>query len=225
MKLPSIEGVLSEDILQIDQYTDTVTLVPVSEPVTSRVGQSSCHVQSRQHILERQLLSDDGLLQLIKACFYYGFKNRTRSSFRKQSFVWDFILRFQLELKLSFKSLGNNNVHDTNELKVQLIETKKSSNTTFIEKKFIEIIEGISCRGVYLGKDSKLLLFILLSIRDNLLSPHFVRLLSGQCTTRIYYDHNSFLTNPVLTNYFISKLNQLNSVENLFVDNFLTKGL
>ena len=124
----------------------------------------------------------------------------------------------------------------------------------WIEKKFIQMVEGISCRGVYLGKDSKLLLFLLLSIRDKLLSPHFIRLLSGQSgsnerpgnnkrpqnnssfndpspmgrtnnLTRSFYDHNSFLTNPVLTNYMISKLNQLNSIDNLSIDPFLTKGL
>lgn len=220
MKLPSIEGQVSEDILQIDQLNDTVTLVPVSQHGFD--SNLSCHTQSQQQVLSDKLLNDDGLLQLIKSCFYFGFKNRTRSSFRKQSFVWDYILRLQLELKLSFKSLGNNNIHD-NELKTHLIEPKKNN---WIEKKFIEIVEGISCRGVYLGKDSKLLLFLLLAIRDKLLSPHFIRLLAGQSSsTRLYYDHNSFLTNPVLTNYMIAKLNQLNQIENLFVDPFLTKGL
>lgn len=70
--------------------------------------------------------------------FYYGFKNRR--SFRK-TFVWDLILQVQCELK----NLRSNISANVNE--------------------FVEFVEKITNNTANYGKDMKLQVFILASLR------------------------------------------------------------
>ena len=76
--------------------------------------------------------------------FYYGFKNRR--TFRKQNFIWDYILRVQCELKhlsvTNIPSFEKKNVND-----------------------FVELVDKITNNAANYGKDMKLHLFILVSLR------------------------------------------------------------
>lgn len=77
-------------------------------------------------------------LSIITQVFYYGFKNRR--SFRRQTFLWDYLLRVQCELKLS-----------------------NSKDPTHHD--FIRLIDDISSKADTYGKDMKFQLFIFISLR------------------------------------------------------------
>lgn len=83
-------------------------------------------------------------LWIITQIFYYGFKNRR--SFRKQTFLWDYILRVHCELKHALPS-------------------NLSSAERLSAKEFISLIDQITDNASNYGKDMKFQLFTLLSLR------------------------------------------------------------
>lgn len=83
-------------------------------------------------------------LWIINQCFYCGFKNRR--SFRKQTFVWDYILRIHCELKHALPS----NLNSADRLTV---------------KDFLTLVDQITDQASNYGKDLKFQLFTLLSLR------------------------------------------------------------
>lgn len=81
-------------------------------------------------------------LWIMTQVFYYGFKNR--KSFRRQTFIWDYILRVQCELKLNQSTSINEQNH--------------------IDE-FINLVDLITNKTDTYGKDMKFQLFIFLSLR------------------------------------------------------------
>jgi len=168
------------------------------------------------------LLGEDGVISLLRDCLYVGFKNRIKSPFRKQVFLWDYILRIQLELKLSWKTL------DTHLSSVKKPDPSgspsKRSLTSKTDRRFIELVDDVSTHAIYFGKDSKVALFLLLSMREKLLSPHFLRLLSWPSLAKQFYDHPSFVTDSNLIMFLIQLFSKFNQVD-IPTDPCITKGL
>ena len=119
---------------------------------SSTLNKSSRNLRSRN--LLNLLFGNRKLLWTIERIFYFGFKNGGRSSFRKQNYIWDYILRIQCEFKIQTQySIKNQTIE------VCCEETTKSMN------KFIDLIDSISTKALHFGKNSKFQLFITLSLR------------------------------------------------------------
>ena len=100
--------------------------------------------QSSAKSLINLIFGERKLLWILTQIFYYGFKNRGRSSFRKQNYLWDYLMRVVCELKIS------RTTHKT-------IDTNAET--------FIDLIDSITNNAPNYGKDSKFGLFLLLSLR------------------------------------------------------------
>ncbi|KAI1287335.1 DENN domain-containing protein 5B [Halotydeus destructor] len=161
------------------------------------------------------LYGDKKLLWTLQQVLYFGFKNRSKSSFRKQLFLWDFILRLQVELKLASQSCGT--LSDDNE---KLLESQKIE----INSKFLCVVEDISNKAHKWGKDGKLTLFLAIALREHLLVPHFISLLSKSHLVHQFYDTNSFLVSPTRTNCLIHIMSSLTPFS-IHIDPALTKNL
>ncbi|XP_046915530.2 DENN domain containing pinstripe [Dermatophagoides farinae] len=136
-------------------------------------------------------------LWIITQVFYYGFKNRR--SFRRQTFIWDYLLRIQCELKLT---------------------NSKDSN----HQDFIQLIDDISTKADTYGKDMKFQLFIFISLRDHKLTPSFLKLLLRPQLLQLHYEMESFLRDQTLLTFLTQILNTFNEIE-LKLDKNVTKNL
>jgi hypothetical protein len=106
-------------------------------------NQSGTHTTSAKSLINL-IFGERKLLWILTHIFYYGYKNRSRSSFRKQSYLWDYLLRIVCELKIS------RTAHKTTDRNGEL---------------FIDLIDSITNLAPNYGKDSKFALFLLLSLR------------------------------------------------------------
>jgi len=154
---------------------------------------------SHQKNLVSFIFGHKQLLWILNQIFYYGFKNKSRSSFRKQLFIWDYLLQVACELKLA-KATKDENIAS-----------------------FIEMIESIASKVGNWGKDSKFLLFLTLSIRDHYLTS-FLKLLSKPQLASQFYESESFLRDPILMTFLLQILATFNEMK-LTLDPSLTKGL
>lgn len=145
------------------------------------------------------------LLWVLTQIFYFGFKNRGRSSFRKQNYLWDYLLRLQCELKISHRVRNGINASDGGE-------------------DFVDIIDSITNNASNYGKDSKFRLFLLISIRDHKLTPNFLKLLTRPSISHLFYENESFVRDLTLKTFLLQILNTFNDIELTF-ESSLTKGL
>lgn len=103
-----------------------------------------------QQSLMKLLFGDRQLLWVLNEIFYYDFKNRRKASFKKQQFVWDFILCIKFELKLQLKE--HNFINQTNQSIIErptvLLQNKDEDDLKFI---FIELVDKISSKAPLLG--------------------------------------------------------------------------
>ncbi|RWS05158.1 DENN domain-containing protein 5A-like protein [Dinothrombium tinctorium] len=151
------------------------------------------------------LLGEKQLIWTLQEIFYYGFKNRGRSSFRKQIFLWDFLLRVQCELKLlNSSSSSDQQLHE-------------------IKNRFISLIDDISAKAANWGKDGKFHLFLIISIRDHLLT-HFLKILKKPIFSHQFYESNSFLRDNILNNFLLELLSTFNEMK-LVIESSVTKCL
>ena len=100
--------------------------------------------QSTAKSLINLIFGEKKLLWILAQIFYYGFKNRGRSSFRKQNYLWDYLMRVVCELKIS------RTTHKTIDTNAEV---------------FIDLVDSITNNAPNYGKDSKFGLFLLLSLR------------------------------------------------------------
>jgi hypothetical protein len=163
------------------------------------------------------LLGERQLLWTLQQIFYYGFKNRGRSSFRKQIFLWDYILRVHVELKLCSNKSGPTQDQSPSGQGLSL-------QAKGYRDRFITLVDEISSKASCWGKEGKFTLFLLISLRDRLLGPHFLRLLSRPSTAQQFYDSNSFLRELTLNTFLNQILTSFNEMR-LIVEPSLTKGL
>nr|AYV89282.1 DENN domain-containing 5B isoform X1 [Tetranychus evansi] len=157
-------------------------------------NRSSIH----QKTLVTLIFGEKQLLWTLLQIFYYDFKRRSRSSFRKQIFLWDYLLAIICELKIS--------------------ETREP-----VMDKMISLVETISVEAANWGKDSKFQLFLILSIRDHYLTK-FLKYLSKPHMASQYYEANSFLRNPILMTSLLQILGTFDEMK-LSIDSSFTKGL
>ena len=153
--------------------------------------------------LLKLLFASKQLLPTLQLIFYHGFKNRARSSFRKQLFLWDYLLRLQMELKL----LMNGNQ-----------EAKEE------EKRFVNLIESISSKAPNWGKDGKLQLFLLATLRDKLWSVFLPLLSSRPSLLAQFYTTSSFLRDASLLTFLLQLLSTFKDIH-LFLDPSITNGI
>ena len=113
-----------------------------SSSTLGKVGKSRATPNCRTLI--SLFFGDKKFLWIINQIFYCGFKNRR--SFRKQTFIWDYILRVQCELKHAMSS--------------SFSESERLS-----VKDFVTLIDQIGDRASTYGKDMKFQLFILIALR------------------------------------------------------------
>lgn len=177
-----------------------------------------CHYQHLSHLLFSE---PEGLISLLKECLYIGFKNHSKSPFRKQVFLWDYVLRIQMELKLSWKTLDSHLSCVKNDSNVTPSKRKVASKT---DRNFIDIVDNINSQAVFFGKDGKLSLLLTIALRDKLLSPHFLRLLSWPSLAKQFYEPLSFVTDPSLVMFLIQVMSKINALETV-IDSSATKGL
>jgi hypothetical protein len=177
-----------------------------------------CHYQHLNHLLFSE---PDGIISLLKECLYIGFKNHSKSPFRKQVFLWDYILRIQMELKLSWKTLDSHLSSVKSDPSVTPSRRKVASKT---DRKFIDIVDNINSMAVFWGKDGKLCLLLTIALRDKLLAPHFVRLLSWPSLAKQFYEPVSFVTDQSLITFLIQVMSKTNTID-LSIDSVVTKGL
>lgn len=159
---------------------------------------SSSNSLIHQKNLVALIFGEKQLLWTLLQIFYYGFKRRTRSSFRKQIFLWDYLLAINCELKL--------------------LENREP-----MMDKLINTIEIISREATNWGKDSKFQLFTIISIRDHHLTK-FLKYLSKPQLASQYYESNSFLRDSVLMVFLVQILGTFDEMK-LTIDSSLTKGL
>lgn len=119
-----------------------------------------------QQNLVKLLFGDKQLIWILNEIFYYDFKNKKKSSFKKQQFVWDFLLCIQLELKLILKE--NNLRQVTNQFEPSRLLIKQDEDN--LKNQFIELIDKISSKAPLIGKGKnlfnervKLLIYIIIN--------------------------------------------------------------
>lgn len=169
-----------------------------------------------QQNLVKLLFGDKQLLWVLNEIFYYDFKNKRKSSFKKQQFVWDFILCIQLELKLVLKE---NSIR--NQIEPVNLLMRKDENDLKVQ--FIELVDRISSKAPLIGKDGKFQLFLLISLREHLLSK-FIEFMENQSLLPVYYGTNGFLVDENKSNFLKQILNSFNEI-NFILDQSFTKGL
>lgn len=107
----------------------------------SKMGKTkSSGQQPSSRTLIGLLFGEGKFLWIITQIFYVGFKNRR--SFRKQNFIWDYVVRVQTEIKITTDNKGSQFVQE-----------------------FIQLVDSINEKAASYGKDLKFQLFILLSLR------------------------------------------------------------
>lgn len=201
------------------------TLSHPSKQQTPRPRSASSAYQNQT--LNQHLFGERQLFWTLHHIFYFGFKNRGRSSFRKQVFLWDYLLRVQCELRLSISvspTTTSNNANTSSPHSVNESISPNSAKDKLMKEKFINLIDSIGTKGANLGKDGKFMLFLIIALRDHLLSPHFVRILSKPSLAQHYYEANSFLRDLNLITFLLQILNTFNEMK-LLIDPSLTKGL
>lgn len=194
------------------------TLCHPSKQLLGLRGQlSSAGAQYQE--LNALLFGDKQLIWTLQQIFYYGFKNRGRSSFRKQVFFWDYILRAQLELKLAYSARKVDDESGEGFLTPGLMASAGKR-----ERRFVELVDAIANRAANWGKDGKMLLFLTVSLRDHLLGPHFVRILSKPSLAKQFFDGSSFLVNAQRLAFLVQILSTFDDMK-ILIDASLTKGL
>lgn len=209
--------------LRLSSSSSSINTTASAKSVGSQIATSLGYQQLNQ----LYFAEETGLFPIVLEALYFGFKNRGKSPFRKQIFLWDYLLRIQVEFKLSWRTLDANGSSVPRSTESSIGSPSNGSNNVsdgVIRRKFIEIIEGINSHAMYRGKDAKALMFVAISIRNKLLAPHFIRLLSWSPLATQFYQVNSFLTNPVLTVALVQLLVKLNQV-NIHTDSAVTKGM
>ncbi|XP_054154674.1 DENN domain-containing protein 5A-like [Oppia nitens] len=198
---------------------------------TQRTGGSSSSSSSSSRLcggtggtvrhIAQLVFGDRRLLWILTQIFYYGFKNRSRSSFRKQSYLWDFLLRVNCELKISRTTTTTTTT------------TRQSASTAAATAAamdaaggdaLIQLVDSITDRAIHYGKDQKFQLFLALSIRDHQLSPTFLKVLSRPSLCHLFYENQSFLRDVTLLTFLYQVLNTFNDIQ-LSFEPSLTKGL
>lgn len=172
-----------------------------------------------QQGLVRLLFGDRQLIWVLNEIFYFDFKNKRKSSFKKQQFVWDFVLCIQLELKLMLKE--RNYLSPT--VDRSAMTPILGRNEDDLKRLYVELVDKISSKAPLVGKDGKMKLFLLVSLREHLLSK-FIEFMENQSLTPLYYGPNAFLVDANKSNFLKQILNSLNEI-NFLLDASFTKGL
>lgn len=179
------------------------------------------NMQRLQQNLVRLLFGDRQLIWVLNEIFYYDFKNKRKSSFKKQQFVWDFVLCVQLELKLLLKERNYiQAAGDRSPIEPQAMLARNGDDFRLL---YVELVDKISAKAPLIGKDGKFKLFLLISLREHLLS-RFVEFMENQSLTPLYYGPNGFLVDANKSNFLKQILNSLNEI-NFILDHSFTKGL
>jgi len=207
-----------EIIMDSSGKTNQVKPSNGTEPSSS--GKKSTQ-QHNQQLNELIFSEPDGVVYLLKQCLCTGLRNRTKSPFRKQIFLWDYILRIQMELKLSWKTLDSHLSSVKNDSTMSPSRKKIASRT---DRKFIEIVDNINSLAVFWGKDAKLCLLLTIALRDRLLSPHLLRLLSWPSLAKQFFEPTSFVTDQSLMMFLIQVMSNTNQVD-IIIDSAATKGI
>lgn len=172
-----------------------------SSSTLGKVGKSRATPNCRTLI--SLFFGDKKFLWIINQIFYCGFKNRR--SFRKQTFIWDYILRVQCELKHAMSS--------------SFSESERLS-----VKDFVTLIDQIGDRASTYGKDMKFQLFILIALRDHKLSPNYLKLICRPQLAQLHYDNESFVRDGLLFTFLTEILKSFNEIE-IKLDSTLTKNI
>lgn len=162
---------------------------------------SEKHVKSELAYL---LCGERGLVNAIEQAFQFG-RHGSVWLFRQPS-PWDYIEKVCIWM-VDF---------------LRRSETKWSREQHDLVAHALNIVRRISDRGA-LGKDAKFHVFILLSIRDHMLSG-FLQLMAWTPVTAQLYDEPSFLRTPVHLTYLSRLLDSLNEF-NFSLDPSLTYGV
>ena len=172
-----------------------------------------------QQSLVRLLFGDRQLIWVLNEIFYYDFKNKRKSSFKKQQFVWDFVICIQLELKLLLKERS---YLSPNRSAIEPAGILSQTEDDF-KLLYVELVDKISSKAPLVGKDGKMKLFLLVSLREHLLSK-FIEFMENESLTPLYYGLNAFLVDANKSNFLKQILNSLNEI-NFLLDPSFTKGL
>ncbi|KPM07491.1 DENN domain-containing protein 5A-like protein [Sarcoptes scabiei] len=133
------------------------------------------------------LFGQNKFLWILMQIFYYGFRNHR--SFRRRTFLWDYLLRVQCELKLMIAALNTGNE-----------DVRKSDRNEIFS--FINLIDSITDKADTYGKDLKFELFLLISLRDHKLIPFYFKLMLRPHLLQTHYEQESFLRNPPSITFF-----------------------
>lgn len=212
----------SVNITLSKKYTANTLCLPSRHNLRHGGYNNSLNIQHRE--ANKLLFGERQLMWTLQQIFYYGFKNRGRSSFRKQIFFWDYIQRIQLELKLAMSSHNFKTSHITEEEQATALLSSHVHINKKFDKRFVELVETISLKAPNVGKDGKMLIFLAVSLRDHLLNPHFVRLLSRPNLAKQFYENSSFFLNTARTAFLIQILATLDDTK-VPIDSSFTKGL
>jgi hypothetical protein len=132
---------LSPKIINISNAYNSRTTISATLSQVGKRSSNRNYSQSGKNLINL-IFGERKLLWILTQIFYYGFKNRGRSSFRKQNYLWDYLLRVQCELKI----------------------TRQTRNVDNCDL-FIDLIDSITNNAPNYGKDGKFRLFLLISIR------------------------------------------------------------
>lgn len=201
---------------------ETNDLLKSSSTNTLLKGGKQSESISDHHLQNLLLFSEPhGVIPLLMQCLYTGFRNRMRSPFRKQLFLWDYVLRIQMELKLSWKTLDSHLSSVKNDPNESPSRRKVASRS---DRKFIEIVDNINSQAVFFGKDGKMSLLLTIALRDRFLSPHLIRLLSWPSLAKLFFDIPSFVSDHTLMMFLIQVMSKINQVD-VAIDAAATKSL
>ncbi|CAG0883869.1 unnamed protein product [Darwinula stevensoni] len=155
------------------------------------------------------LCGDGGLVPSLEQVLGFGFKSSR--FFSRNLYLWDYLVRVQA-------------FYITN-VKQNKAEGKRPTNPEHyrIIKSFCLLVDRIGKASSTLGKDDRFQLFIVLSVRDHLLSCFLDPLAEAPPTSQMFEEY-CFLRDPELREFLQKLLNTLHEF-NMVVEGSLTKGI
>lgn len=158
---------------------------------------------SHQKSLVYLIFGKEQFLWILQQMLYFGFKKTTRTTFRKQEkrFLWDYLEQVACELKYDKTGVGDQ----------------------YAARQLLDLVDSISSTATNWGKDAKFNLFLVVALRDHLLTKYLAYMIKSS-RTKEFYDSYSFPLNPNLMNFLLQMLSTFSDMRMVF-DFSLTKGL
>ncbi|KAK3098446.1 hypothetical protein FSP39_019539 [Pinctada imbricata] len=152
------------------------------------------------------LCGDQGLVHCLELVFQYGF--RSSRLFSRKFFIWDYFEK----VKSHFESVM------TGEVRMSITDGAKAGFWIYCN-----LMSKINSATESIGKDGKFQIFVCVGVRDHVLQM-LLPLMAASPVTAQMFEENSFLRNPIHTNYLVHILGTLDEFQ-INLEASLLRGL